>query len=823
MNFSVIVYAAPYSVDMSVKAGYDDVMRVGASARFHITLVNKGDGFSGEAQVVIDTGYRTKAIYAMPFELPQGSTKELALDVPVRTANRKVQVIIESKGKKIKVLDYSFKKLISPENPTIGALSDASNQLMALNGLIIAENLNNTDPREVKMQETFSKRPAELFRLDKESLPDNVEVLNALDYIVIADFDTSVLSKKQLEALEKWVDGGKTLVLAGGTNGRKVYSGLGEALKPFQLLENKKESLVEELEKLTGKKAPDALVDISTGKVGEGKILMGDEVTPLVVTYKKADGVILFFAFDPTLSPVSVWENTGDMWKELLDSSSHNDYNQVANIYGRRYSDFDSIARQVPEEQTPPYNALMIIIAIYILIVGPLIYLYLKWRDKRDLNWVIVPVLAFLCMGIIYGAGFRTRYTTAVLNNFSIINLNSTNKKAEIQTTAAAFNNKWGIMTLEYKDDYEIEVNREDDYRYGYSYNGYSEEDYKNAVVKSKVYAGEPIKHEMYNVGIWEPCVMAAKQTQEYDGNLISDIDINSKEFSAVIKNDTGFAFEDSFVAVGGKFIDVGDMLPGEEKKIRIPMDDKSIFLSYDQLLNSRYIRWYDMDNAALPKDWKEQVRKRNALENIFDKVATLNGSFDLYNRGVTFIALNFDKIDYGIKVNGKEAKSFNTNVVYSAHEITFQKGKKVEIPEGFINAVFESGDGIGFEGAYGESIVAYNDTEAFFKFDVPQGMLVDKFKIDWSASIPEYMKEKYAQSGEVQGVDGSSYKLFVFNNKTKDWESVEDVFEPQGDLSAYINEINEIKLKVNINIDESMGRSEYMWKPEISLSGVIR
>lgn len=828
LQFSTVTLAAPNSksVEMSVSAGYDDVVRIGADASFHITIVNKGDGFSGEAQVIVDTSYRTKTAYAMPFELPQGSTKKLTLNVPVNTANRKVQVKIESNGRSIKEIEYSYKNIMSPGTPVIGVLSDAYNQLRILNGLKIEQNQESMDSQnrygnkaiyKEEMQSVFES-PVQLIQLNKDNLPENFAGLAIFDYIIIADYDTSLLSEKQVQALEEWVDDGNELILAGGTNGKKVYSGLSNSLKPFEILGSKKASVLEGLLKLTEKSAPADLVDISTGNLGAGKILIGDEITPLAVSYKKTDGKILFIAFDPTLSPISEWGGVGEMWKRLLNENL-----QANNIYpnnGTNYHEYRSVVSQVPEDQTPPYKALLAIIFIYILIVGPLLYLLLKWKDKRDYTWILIPVMAFLCIGIIYAAGFRTRYTSAVLNNFSIIHLDSENKKADIQTSAGAFNNGSGKMMLEYSNSYEVEVLRENDYDYGYNYN-YSDEDYKNAQIKSKIYLGEPIKHELYNVGLWEPCILKSNQTQNYDGNLIENISINGKEFSAVIRNDTGFAFEDSFIVVGENYIDVGDILPTENKKITLSLDDKGVKKSYSQLLDSRYFNINNLSTDNWPKDWKEQLRRRNALDNMRNNIwgnmiyGTLNST------KITFVALNFENVEYGIKVNGKKAKTYNTNVVVATEDLFFVSGKKIEISEGLIGAVFEGGDNVDYNGRYDEGIMVYTDTDAFYRFDIPKDIIVDKFKIDWSTSIPEYLKDKYTKNGAVEEISAASYELFIYNNVLADWEIINEVFETKGEVDAYINGDNAIKIKVRVNMDETIGGNEFLWKPEISLSGV--
>ena len=826
LRFPSITLAAPNSdsVEVSVEAGYENVVRVGSDAPFYITLVNKGEGFSGEAQVIIDTGYRTKTVYAANFELPEGSTKKLTFNVPINTANRKVQIKIESNGRTIKDVEYSFNKILSPSTPVIGVLGEAYNQLRVFNGLRIKQNQIDTNGKVIYSTHDASmgsvvENPSEMIQLNEVNLPEDSNGFAAFDYIIIADYDTSLLSDKQIQAMEKWIDEGNTLILAGGTNAKKVYSGLSDYLKPFEILGTKKESIAEHLEKFTESSALNGLVDISIGNIGDGKILIGDENTPLAISYNKHQGKLIFLAFDPTMSPLSGWENSREMWKKLMDNTI-----QTVNIgeyRNRDYYRYNSVVRQVPEDQTPPYKTLLLIILAYILIVGPVLYIILKLKDKRDYSWIAIPVLSLLCLGIIYAAGLKTKYTSAVMNNISLIQLDSDSKTAAIKTYSGVFNNGAGNMIIEYSKDYKVDVIRENDHYYGYNYN-YTDEDYKNAQIKSKIYVNEPARHEIFDVALWEPCILMTSQVQRYEGNLIRSVSVNGKEVSVELVNDTGFALEDSFIVIGENYVDVGTILPNEEKKISFSLDDGSIAKSFYSYLNSKYFDQGTYYNNW-PKNWREQIRKRSALQNFdsFSEGYFLSNNYK--STRVLFVALNFENIDYGMKINGKKPKTYNTNVVFATNDLYFEKGKRYDIPKGLIGPVFEGGEYVDLYGPYYEGMVIYADTEVFYKFEIPKDMSVDKFTIDWSASIPEYMKEMYNQEGRITEQLGTSYELFIYNNALSDWEKIGDVFEAKEEAKNYINDENEIRLKIAVDIDESMGRNEFIWKPEISISGVKR
>jgi len=829
MQFSANVLAAPNSntVEMSIDAGYEDTAKVGVDTPFNVTLVNKGAGFSGEVQVVVFTNYRSKMVCAAEFELPEGSTKKLTLNVPVYTANRKYQVRIESKGKIIKEVDYSFNKILPPEHPVIGVFGDAYNQLRNINGLRIKQNQSDTFiggmygvsvqksivPSNINGQ-NIVENPSEMFQLNKEIFPEDITAALIFDKIIIADYDTSLLSQKQIKVLEKWVEEGNSLIIAGGTNEKKVYSGLSNSLKPFEVSGRKKESINRALSEYTEKNAPEALVDVSTGNIGDGEILMGDRITPLVLSYKKGEGKIICVNFDPTMSPISTWKDSREMWKRLLDENV--EQVNIGLLRNNNYYNYNTVVNQIPEDKTPPYKTLMSIILLYILLVGPILYIILKIKDKRDYSWVIVPLISIICLGIVYVAGFGTRYTSAVMNKFSMITLDSKAKKAEIQTSSGLFNNKTGKMIVEWPKDYDINIIRENESFYDYNRN-VSDAEYKNASIKSKKYVSNPRKYELYDIGLWEPCVLTTSQTQSYDGKLLRNIQLKDNKFSVDIKNDTGFSLEESFIILGGNFVEVGDILPDDEKKISFSLDDTSIKKNYSAFLEARYPNTVTRYNRS--KEQQEQYRKRNILREMEGYMGQSFIYDNFKNTSVVLVAFNYENVDYGIKVNGKNTKAYNTNIVVASEELEFESGKRFDIPKGLIAPKFLGGKDVQYENRGDGGIFLLQDGEVRYSFELPQDISVEKFRIDWSSSIPEYMKERYKAIGNESSE--TSYELFIFNNEIDDWMAIDDVFEVSQDANNYIDEQSRIQIKIIVDIDESSGIEEYLWKPEISLSGV--
>jgi len=581
----------------------------------------------------------------------------------------------------------------------------------------------------------------------------------------------------------------------------------------------------------TEKSIPQGDLNIVTGNAGNGTVILEEAGLPLAVTYKAGKGLITVLTYDPTLSTISGWENSKTLWEKLIikaDLQNKEDQElQQSGTFARPFGSYEHLASNVPETQTPPFTALLIMIGIYIVIAGPLVYLFLKWKDKRDLNWLAIPAVAFVFLAVIYIAGFKTRYTTGVLNGISIISVEQGSGSAEIDTVMGAFNNKRRDMKLEYDRDSGFEVNPSSNYYEYYSYSSSSNGSGPNASVISKLTFGDPCVYELYDAGMWEPRYIYAKSSKKVSGDIVSSVSINEGTFKALIRNTTGFNFREAFIVLGNNFIEVGNLLPGEEREVKAELNGSSVKKRYDEFMDYRYGQYSSLPRSKRPPDWRERNRKRNIIDSVFDRI---RNNFVRTNKQmkIMFLALNSDDPDYRIMINGEEPKKYHTNVIYSIANIEFEKGMKVEIPTGIIQPVLESGDIAHYDGSFNSGIRVQADGDVDFKFVIPDNISVESFKVSWSAFIPIYIKQQMQQTQQkknaAQQIFGNNtYEFFVYNLKTSQWEKFDEEFTADRNINDYINDKLELKLRTSATLDKSGNQGALLGTPEIELKGVVK
>ncbi len=836
ISFPQGTFAAPdeANIGMEVSAGYDDTVRVGYHVPFKVVLFNQGQEISGELQVIVNADSDSRVAYAAPVNLPEGSSKEIVMYVPVYTANRKAEIRLVSNGKIIKSREYQFKNMVSPETPVIGVLTDDPEPFRALNGIqldkAVSDDLLNKyytkisisgSPGVIIKEMVGGSLTAEIVFLDSMSFPDRKEALDGFDVIIIDNVDVSLLNESQADAIEKWVSDGNTLVIGTGTNWKNSYARLKDSLKPFSIEGTEKLESAGSLGTFTEKAPPEGSLEVAVGDIGDGRVMLEEGNIPLAVSYKKDNGTIIILAFDSSLEPIAGWDGFRDMWAKIINSASAWSGTGLGQGPGAKSqttlqaSRFQHLMSDVPETKTPPFTMLLVIICIYVLLVGPVIYFILKWKDKRDWNWVVVPVASLVFMMLIYIVGYKTRYTTAVINNFSVINVNQSSGNLDISTLMGLFNNRRGNMNVQYAKDLGVEFSYTQHYYGAYPGMGYSDEN-RNGRVVSKFTDSDPAVFELYDARMWEPAYATASQQRPFQGNFMNEVSIRDGKFEAVITNTTGLDMYDAFIAIGNNFASIGNIPAGESKSIRVDLTGADSIKRFNDFLDAKYPQSsYGVQQGNQSDDLKENMRKRNIFRSAYE--AIYSGGLGSIN--IHFFALNYDDLGYELTVNQKKPEQFNTNLIYSNAALSFRSGSNVDMPAGIIRPVLPDNRGAYYENPMDGSISIHDDGDIEFVFMLPEGVKAEYFRINWSPFSAYYSGSGTLGQSQAQQNSGK-YKYYIFNNVTQEWEETEKDFASDSNPDAYI--VNgEIRVKANVTLDRTSRYVELVSPPEIEIRGV--
>ncbi|NJN19523.1 MAG: hypothetical protein HC822_26415 [Oscillochloris sp.] len=112
-------------------------------------------------------------------------------------------------------------------------------------------------------------------------------------------------------------------------------------------------------------------------------------------------------------------------------------------------SNLASALTGLPALEFPSLTLLGLLLCVYILIVGPGMYLLLRRLDQQMFGWIAVPLVTLLFAGLAYGIGHAQRGGDVLLNQITLIEgLSGSPDQARIRTFAGLFSPTRAEYTL---------------------------------------------------------------------------------------------------------------------------------------------------------------------------------------------------------------------------------------------------------------------------------------------------------------------------------------------------------------------------------------
>lgn len=405
--------AGGFTIEAALVAGGD-----GSTYDVRVTVLNSGADWEGTVRLLLGDIYRrTPSAYDTDMALPSGSRKQFTVRIPADSVQDKRRSTVT-----VELLDRAGRQAASEEFPKL--LDDGENVLRMG---ILSDNYASLTYLDMGGQELYYygvENPVKLVELDQDSL---AQQLDSLAMLVIDRYNTEVLSDEDLEAIEYWVEDGGLLILGTGSYAE-------DTLKAFQndpylemrgftvhspgekklLRQDRSESLALTMDRLalaelqTKQNFYDANYYDYSGVMVGSRSLGACAILPYSLTELgelDADAFAVSrtdFIFE-LLNNVSDFARMRDGYNGGYTNRYYEMNYQVERLFGVLSNSGEAIN----------LNVLKVIVILYVILVGPVMYLILKALKKRELYWVTVPVTALLGIGLVYlaGRGFAVRDT----------------------------------------------------------------------------------------------------------------------------------------------------------------------------------------------------------------------------------------------------------------------------------------------------------------------------------------------------------------------------------------------------------------------------
>ncbi len=546
----VTVSAQGPGITMEAQALYEGTSKYGEWLPVVVDLENSGDDVSGQVQVRVSASGE-ETLFAQRLELPRGARKQVMIYTVPNNFSRRLEVEF--------IADGEAEALVTAEADVrpvpnirfiVAALSAGGDGLEPLIGL----NFRGTQgPRDQSV----------LVPLTLATLPDRPEALRTLDMLVLSGVDTSSLTPRQQAALEQFVSLGGMLVLGGGPEANRVLAGIPEALQPVTLAGDGTLESLPALEALTGEaiRVSGPFPVAQAEPAADATVRFRQEALPLLVERQVGRGVVYWLALDPSLTPFDAWAGTDEFWLSVVGDRAFHPRDMPTDISPRQMinEQLYYALQNLPSLDLPSLRLLVPLLALYILIVGPVNYFALRRTRRMELAWVTIPVITLLFSAGAYGLGYGLRGSDVIVNQVAVVQGVPGGEGGYVRSVIGVFSPSRRTYDLTISNEALVAPSRipGDPFAGGTS-------NARQAVILQ----GEPALVENFTVNQWSMQSVTAESLATEGYGFDSDLSVSDGRIVGTIANRSAYDWHDVVVILGSNFERVGEMPRGESVQL---------------------------------------------------------------------------------------------------------------------------------------------------------------------------------------------------------------------------------------------------------------
>ncbi|MBR1771913.1 MAG: hypothetical protein IJ747_07765 [Lachnospiraceae bacterium] len=478
-----------------------------------VTIQNLGADWEGTVRLLPKYRYYgASSAYDTAIALPQGSIKQFSFRIPKSTWGSEESslrvVLLGKKSKEVAAAEFDSLMEETGSAVNLGILSDDYASLTYL------------DMGGEELYYRSESRPVALTNVRAETFQ---EQLGGLQILVIDRFDTSVLSADDRQALIDWNYDGGILLLGTGAYADKVLDELTDHVGMARVPDDSAavtvpDSTAAEDAPVSGSTAVEGVLDSNStavedapapdsaaedATVPEDGAMSGLSIVDLADRWGRyeqnyytleyscsmGDGAIAVVPYglvelgkaDTSLFGYSTRESfVLTLLEEAIDQTS---LRYASSNQSNSGDTFRYVSRTMSywgnRENRLSFWLLRLIIVLYLIFVGPILYLILILVKKREWYWIGVPVSAVLCIGLIFLAGRGFEVVDTTVYSVSLQNLSDQNKAQSYLYCYDADHSEWSLKLAEgydyvgkLDDDHYYSSKSNNDYYYHFKREG---------------------------------------------------------------------------------------------------------------------------------------------------------------------------------------------------------------------------------------------------------------------------------------------------------------------------------------------------------------
>lgn len=767
---------AAATLDVQAKVGIAGKAKYQTVVPLQVTVKNNGADFSGDMVINASSSYEAVSAQVLPIDIAAGEEKTFDVYLEGNFSNADAFAFFEGsieKGKKVayegtKQLQTNF---LDPSSVFIYTLTDKSDRLSAF----------------LRLSQLTPQNNIEVFNLNQikdYTLPEDPQGFAMANVIVIDEIAIADLSQKQQESLLKWVQNGGTL-LVGATNQVNTTAGIFKDYLPLALSEQMTSVSTESLSKLSGGETFTQPISIYGATENQGSVPVLTDNNKILASKKKVgSGEVIQTAFSLGDQPLASMDGYPALMAKLLNIQNMSQ--QGIAIHGQSPLEQVSYELRNVNELFPSFEVsvsyMLIVIILYILIIGPILYFILKKIDKREHAWWIIPSISIALSIVLFIFGAKDRIGQPQIQQSAFYKVNEDSSLNGYYVESILTNRSGDFVVNADKDTSALALRNSNNFA------GTREDLHEISYVKENA-NGSTLT--LRDLSYWSVQSFAGKTSAQNIGKMDIDITLKNEKLTGTIKNNFPFTLKDVTLLSGIKEVKLGDI--EANGTLKVDEELKSTVLQKPSDLTSYNYNNFPAKKAEVNPSRIERMKDLAIplVEN--DKKPVITAWADQAIAGVELgTSASMSPISYFIQpFEGKVELSGpftmkRNNFTYSVNQLS--------------------------PNSYAEKV-----DEQLNNWRLSDGLY------EVSIAMPDKFMNSVQTLNEltVSNKDIDRMQLSIWNNETKNYEPLVDTKQVFTDnIKKYFNDKDELLIEVKFGPDQT---GEETKLPDVELKGVAK
>lgn len=559
----VVGYALPVSeasaaptLEVQAKAGISGKAKYQSVTPLQVTVKNNGADFSGDMAINAFNSYQAASALVVPIDIAAGEEKTFTLYLDSLAdygySDADLFAFYEGdieKGKKVaykgtKRLQANF---LEANSTFVYTLTDKSDRLSAY----------------LRLSQFAPSTSVEVFNLNQlkdYTLPEVVQGFAMANIIAVDEIAIADLSPKQQEALLKWVQDGGTLLL-GGAEQINETAGVFKDYLPLSLSQQTTSVSADSLTKLSGGGIFTQAIPVYTATENKGSIpVLKDNNIILAAKKQVGSGEVVQTTFSLGDQPLASMDGYAALTAKMLDFQT---MSQRTQMQGQSTMDQLSYELGSINELFPSFEVsvsyMLIVIILYILVIGPLLYFVLKKMDKREHAWWVIPAISVVLSIALFIFGAKDRIVQPQVQQSAFFKVNE-DSSVNGYYVESILTNRSGDFVVNADNNTSALA-----FRNNYNLTGTAGSLHESSYIKEHA-NGSTLT--LRDLSYWSVQSFGGKTAAQNIGKMDVDITLKDEKLSGTVKNNFPFALKDVTVISGTKEVKLGDIEPNATLKV---------------------------------------------------------------------------------------------------------------------------------------------------------------------------------------------------------------------------------------------------------------